>query len=108
MGERRRWPRAQLVADIEYAAHSPPMRRPITDISHGGVFVDTTTPLPEGLPVRLRFALPGQAEPMEIDAAVVWTQPHVGMGLRFTRLAPRDKAAIDQFVAARLATGASD
>ncbi len=105
MDERRRWPRAPFVADIEYSAHSPPMRRQITDVSHGGVFVDTTTPLPEGLPVRLRFALPGQTEPMTVDAIVAWTQPHVGMGLRFTRLAPRDKTAIDQFVAARLGTG---
>ncbi len=102
MDDRRRWPRVALVAEIAYAADSPPMRRQITDVSHGGLFVDTATPLPEGTPVRIRFALPSQEVPMAFEAQVCWTQPHVGMGLRFTKLGPTEKRAIDQFVAERL------
>jgi uncharacterized protein (TIGR02266 family) len=107
MRERRRWPRVALVAEIAYSADSPAMLRQITDVSHGGLFVDTATPLPEGTTLRLRFALPDQAEPLTLEAAVAWQQPHVGMGLRFTKLAPRDKAAIDRFVAATLGPAAS-
>lgn len=103
MRDRRRWPRVALIAEIEYAADCPPMLRQITDVSRGGAFVDTATPLKEGLPVRVRFALPGQEEPMAIEAAVAWAQPGVGMGLRFTTLAPGDQQAVDRFVAAALA-----
>ncbi|HEY8367954.1 MAG TPA: TIGR02266 family protein [Thermodesulfobacteriota bacterium] len=98
MDDRRRWPRAALVAEITLAADSPPILRQITDLSHGGLFVDSPTPLPEGTAVRLRFALPGQTSPMTIEARVAWTQPHIGMGLRFTKLHPADKRAIDQYV----------
>jgi uncharacterized protein (TIGR02266 family) len=98
MRERRRWPRVALIAQIAHSPASMPMLRQITDISHGGVFVDTATPLPEGQAVQLRFALPNQEEPMTVEAAVAWNQSSVGMGLRFTRVAPQDQAVIDGFV----------
>lgn len=98
MDERRRWPRAALVAEVACAADTAPVVRQITDVSHGGLFVDTITPFPEGTPVRVRLALPGQRTPMTLETQVAWTQPHVGMGLRFTRLAPADKRAIDAYV----------
>jgi uncharacterized protein (TIGR02266 family) len=98
LDDRRRWPRAALVVEIVLAADSPPILRQITDLSHGGLFVDSATPLPEGTPVRLRFTLPGEAAPMSVEAQVAWTQPHVGMGLRFTKLGPAEKRAIDRFV----------
>jgi len=96
--ERRRWPRVALAVEIAYAADCPPTRRQISDIGHGGVFVDTPTPLPEGTPVQLSFSIPGRAEPIEVEAAVAWRQPHLGIGLRFTKLAPREKAAMDRYV----------
>ncbi len=66
--------------------------------------IDTPNPLPEGVPVRLRFALPGQTELMTIEGIVAWPQAHIGVGVRFTRLQPRDREAIDRFVAMQLGT----
>jgi uncharacterized protein (TIGR02266 family) len=100
MSERRREPRAPIQIDIEYAADAPPIRRRTTNLAAGGVFIETRTPLPEGLPVRLRFVLPGQPLAMQVDAAVAWAEPDIGMGLRFTGIEPEDRAAIRRFVAA--------
>lgn len=102
MPSRRRHPRVPLAVDVEYADDSPPMRHRTTNIGPGGIFIETPTPLPEGVPVRLRFSLPGQVEPMTVQAAVAWAEAHLGMGLRFTWLEPADRAAIQRFVAARL------
>lgn len=86
------------MVEVTLAADSPPILRQVADLSHGGVFVDSPTPLPEGTAVRLRFTLPGESMPMTLEAQVAWTQPHVGMGLRFTKLRPAEKRAIDRFV----------
>lgn len=102
MAERRRASRIPVSIDIEYAADCPPIRRKTTNLGAGGVFIETRTPLPEGLPVRLRFALPGQTTPMRVDAAVAWAEPEIGMGLRFTGIEPADRAAIRALVAAYL------
>lgn len=104
MSNRRRPPRVPLIVDIEFSADSPPMRRRTTNIGPGGLFIETPTPLPEGVPVRLRFALPGHAQPMTVEAAVAWAEPQLGMGLRFIWLEPTDRAAIQRYIAARLRT----
>jgi EAL domain-containing protein (putative c-di-GMP-specific phosphodiesterase class I) len=82
------------------------MRRQTINIGPGGLFIEMPTPLPEGVPVRLRFALPGQAESMTVEAAVAWAEPQLGMGLRFTWLEPPDRAAIRRYIAARLQAAA--
>jgi uncharacterized protein (TIGR02266 family) len=100
MAESRRGPRIPVFIDIEYAGDSPPIRRRTRNLGAGGVFIETRTPLPEGLPVSLQFALPGQTTPMRIEAAVAWSEPEIGMGLRFTGIDPAGRAAIRAFVVA--------
>lgn len=102
MRDRRRGTRIPVAIDIEYATDSPPIRRRTTNLAAGGVFIETRTPLPEGLPVRLRFFLPGDSRTLQVDAAVAWSEPDIGMGLRFTGIEPVDRAAIRAHVARRL------
>jgi uncharacterized protein (TIGR02266 family) len=104
--ERRRGLRVPIAIDIEYQGDAPPIRRRTTNLGAGGVFIATPAPLPEGLPLRLRFALPGQAEPMQVDAAVAWAEPDIGMGLRFTGIGPEDRAAIRRYLRAAHPGGA--
>ena len=73
---------------------------PATTLGAGGLFIETESPLPEGARMKLRFALPGQDDPHEIEGRVVWRRRpsdpgrHApGMGIEFT----------DRVAAARLA-----
>lgn len=94
--------RVPVSIDIEYGDGCPPIRRRTTNLAAGGVFVETQTPLPEGLPVRLRFSLPDDPRTLEVDAAVAWSEPDVGMGLRFTGIDDATRVAIRAYVARRL------
>ncbi len=99
----RRPPRVPLVVDVEYGPEGAPLRRRTRNVGTGGLFIATNDPLPEGTPVGLRFALPGQAAPMSVEALVVWAEPLLGMGLRFVWLDPVAAATITRYVAGRLA-----
>jgi uncharacterized protein (TIGR02266 family) len=101
----RRPPRVPLAVDVEYIFGGTSLRRRTRNIGAGGVFIQTPDPLPVGAPVRLRFSLPGQPAPLTVEAAVAWAEPLVGMGLRFTWLAPEDEAAIRRYVTGRLEDG---
>jgi uncharacterized protein (TIGR02266 family) len=69
------------------------------NISRGGLFVKTTTPLPKGSAVRLRIVLPQQYT-LELDAEVVRSvhAPVAGMGLTFTRMDDFRRMIIDRLV----------
>ncbi len=81
----------------------------ITNISELGIFVRTTDPLPVGTLVRLRFALPRQAEAhdaLTIEGTVQWVNalrplsdnPNPGMGIRFVGLTLDDRERIVEAV----------
>ncbi len=74
------------------------------DISDGGLFVATHTPLPLGTPVSVKFALPACPE-IEADGVVVWvSEPsagHPGMGVQFVHLSEENDALIRRFMAKR-------
>ncbi|HMR74831.1 MAG TPA: TIGR02266 family protein [Polyangiaceae bacterium] len=74
------------------------------DISDGGLFVATHTPLPLGTHVSVKFALPACPE-MEAHGVVVWlSEPntgHPGMGVQFVQLSKENEALIRHFMAKR-------
>ena len=82
----------------------------IDDLSEGGAFVRTFAPLREGSKASLQWTLPGSSNEIEAEAVVVWSRPKgtreqdppAGMGVRFARLDPADRARIRNFVAAGL------
>lgn len=78
------------------------------EISAGGVFLRTDTPLPEGRLLTLRLALPGYSQGFTVLARVVRTvQGGVlregGMGLQFLDLPPGARGLIEQYVSGRAA-----
>jgi type IV pilus assembly protein PilZ len=74
-----------------------------TNISRGGVFVNTAQPLAVGTPVRLLVSLPDQDVPIEVSGRVLRVQEASsgtpGMGIEFVDLAPEVRERIDGFVA---------
>jgi uncharacterized protein (TIGR02266 family) len=71
------------------------------NISLGGVFIETEHTLPFGARVSLRFRVPTQSDPVEVNGQVRWLeteeqQPR-GIGVRFEGLRARDVWALNKF-----------
>lgn len=90
--ERRKFPRYPIIIDIFYQSESPVLQARLTDLSEGGMFVDTVNPLPPGTAVKFRFLISDKsAEPPLVGIGkVTWNQPTVGMGIEFTRFGADD------------------
>ncbi len=76
-----------------------------TNISHGGLFINTRKPLPVGTAVRILIQLPGASFPCELAGRVTRSAEfdnHAntvpGMGIEFTGLDEAKKLEIDAFV----------
>lgn len=78
-----------------------------TNISKGGIFIDTRTPLPVGVILTIRFQLPGQDE-IEVEGEVVWvnawregeSNPNPGMGIQWKKLTPKQHEIVQSIVKA--------
>ena len=71
------------------------------NISLGGVFIETETALPFGARVSMKFRVPTQHEPVEVDGQVRWLELEEGavrgIGIRFDGLRARDVWALNKF-----------
>ena len=77
-----------------------------TDISQGGLFINTRKPLPVGTVVKLIIQLPGAAFPFDMGGRVTRVLPWdnqanaaPGMGIEFTDLDRAKRDRIEAFVA---------
>jgi type IV pilus assembly protein PilZ len=80
-----------------------------SNISNGGIFIETTDPLPVGTEVEMRFQPPGMDEVLEIAGTVVWVNPYrdasdenpnPGMGIQFGALSDEAKDLVANLVKA--------
>ncbi len=76
-----------------------------TNISQGGLFINTKAPLPVGTAVKIIIQLPGASFPCRLDgrvARVTAFDNHAnmvpGMGIEFTGLEERQKRELEAFV----------
>jgi len=96
--ERRRTPRITLQTAVRVEAPRGLSRFKSLNISSGGIFLETNSPLPEGTRVQLRFDLPGHGQ-VDAEGVVkhvgtqVFDDPQggekkiMGMGIAFVRIA---------------------
>lgn len=81
----------------------------IGNLSEGGLFLRTSTPLPTGSRALLRFR-DGDAEEISAEATVMWSRGGVGdqagMGLQFGPMDARRLETIRQMVQKHLGTNA--
>lgn len=102
---RRRATRLQHELPVTYRTVGSFLSDWATDISNGGLFINTRKPLPVGTSVKVIIQLPGAAFPFDITARVTRVveseNPHnlaPGMGVEFTDLDCARREQIGAFV----------
>jgi len=98
--DKREHGRTGLIAEILYRSNSPQLKARISDISIGGVFVDTVNALELGAVVQFSFDLPAEVSPDPVrgEGIVTWRQEMVGMGIQFTRMDLEDRERIKAYI----------
>ena len=110
MAENRQYQRAPLRLQLNYrhATGGNFLLENSTNISDGGIFIETKHPLPPGAHLVIRFQPPGGENDIELSGEVMWVNsyeeggenPNPGMGIRFENLSASDKATIASIVKA--------
>jgi uncharacterized protein (TIGR02266 family) len=101
--ERRVQERVEMEVDIGLHSATQFYAGLSNDISEGGLFVSTVRPLPVGSQLSLSFVLPG-GHAVTTEGRVAWLaaprddDSRAGMGIRFLRLEPAHRAAIERFL----------
>ena len=103
--EQRSGQRVTVEVDVGVLSDSNFYAGVAADVSLGGVFVSTPSPLPEGTEVALYFSL-GQGSTLHAEGVVRWTRAKTtdrpaGMGVAFARLSDADRRTIADFCAER-------
>ena len=110
--EKRTYPRRNIALDITFgpASTTPPpssatLQRTITvNISAGGLCLYTDTYHPVGASLYCALTIPGRAAPLELIGTVAWFQPAsqtehgYKLGVEFTRMSSKERAALEQLV----------
>ena len=95
-GDRRILPRAPLATQVQSEqCMSLAFSR---DISLGGMFIETTTPLPVGSPLTVRFNLDHRDRVVTATAHVAYHVEKMGMGILFKTIDPQDHEAIREYL----------
>jgi uncharacterized protein (TIGR02266 family) len=102
---RRRQPRVPLQLEVEYRTSGNFLVAYSRNLSKGGVFLQSDTPMPVGTPLSVRLRVPGVIELIEVDAVVAWVRPPgssaglSGMGIEFGAIDQSYGELIDRIVA---------
>ncbi len=94
-----------MVLQLQYRSAGHLLVNYCTNLSRGGVFIPSASPLPAGTPLQLELSIPGDTHPTQLDAEVRWVrqfdaaQGPAGMGLAFRDIGSRLGQRIDMLVA---------
>jgi c-di-GMP-binding flagellar brake protein YcgR len=88
--------RKKFMAQIEYATGT--FLGFSRDISVGGLFIETKTPLPEGSVVKLRFHLDDGGPVILVQSEVRYMIRDLCMGVEFVDLSSTDRTRIEAYV----------
>jgi uncharacterized protein (TIGR02266 family) len=99
-GEKRQGARSFAVADVTFGQKGLHFHGRISDLSQGGMYIDTINPLPEGSSISFRFSLPGDESesPIAGEGRVVWMAHMQGMGISITRLSDDDRDRLKAYL----------
>lgn len=98
--DRRLTPRVPLGVPVSYKSGQTIATAVTLNLGRGGLAVRTLNPLSPGVPVELKFRLPGKSE-IEVRGRVVWSDRKAGMGIQFERVSPADQRAIEGLTGSR-------
>jgi uncharacterized protein (TIGR02266 family) len=105
MDDYRRFGRVPVALEVRYASATAFLVAYTTNLSKGGVFLETPSPLPIGAEITLTISAPHAPEPMVVQGRVAWVRDYadaeghpMGMGVQFGQLEDRYGAVIDHIV----------
>jgi hypothetical protein len=100
--ELRRHQRAPVDVPVEFSPKGSQQRRSglATDLSLGGMYVQTAEPLPFGADLVVHVTFPGQKATFGLPAVVRWVRAGQGMGVQFGLLGARETHAITELTKA--------
>ena len=90
----RKHPRIDLVNEAFFQVGQQEVRACWSDISEGGIFVQTMNPLPVGSQVRLKIRFEADPSLYLAVGLVRHSLSSVGMGIEFTHVHPKAKRLI--------------
>ena len=76
------------------------------DLGTGGVFIESSKPLPVGSDLELTFTIPDSKETLRTSGKVIWSQPPIqdrkevlpGMGVQFANFSESNRKTLDKFI----------
>ncbi len=95
--------RVPLSLEVEYRTAGAFLVAYTSNLSKGGLFIETERPLLVGTELMLRFTIPNVG-PIEVRGSVAWVRPELmegkppGMGVEFEQLDSRHGQVIDEIV----------
>lgn len=100
--ERRGCARTKVSVPVEIHtdAGGSPIRGATADLSLSGCYIETIFPFPIGTNLDLQLSA---ETTLLIAATVVTCDPQVGNGIKFVRMLPEDREALDAFLKAQQA-----
>jgi uncharacterized protein (TIGR02266 family) len=104
--DRRKDARFDVKIKVDYSTKDIFVSNYVTNLSKGGVFIETETPLPLQSQIHFTFILPDFNVKIEAKGKVVWTydvkkgtgRVVTGMGIKFTKLSPQHRAQIEEYL----------
>ncbi len=100
MEEKRRYPRTAFAVQVD--KEGQPAIGIATDLSAGGMFVETSNPASPGSTLNLRIQLGLGEPPLEVKTEILYTVLNSGMGARFVEISPADRQRIEAYLARRM------
>lgn len=109
--DRRKKPRSIVRALVDYESDNTYLYDYSTDLSEGGIFIETSKPLKTGSNLTLRFTLPNVDRVFEVKGKVAWLNQErpkrgrpskglpQGMGVEFKTMSETDRRAITYYIA---------
>jgi len=96
--DQRRFPRFRCegIAEMTRPGDKIAVRAPLTDVSAGGFYVETMTPLPEGTKLQVSLSI-GRVE-LYAHGVVETCHPHIGNGIAFTQMTPQNEKALQSVI----------
>jgi hypothetical protein len=96
--ERRNHRRVPFIAQAELTEEGSSVSIPVrvSDISSEGCYVDLRAPLPKGASVRIKVV--AATDVLKAEATVAYSDPHLGMGLVFRNVSPRDRTVLQEWL----------
>ena len=106
--DKRQHPRYEASFPVECSTPHLYFSNQVCNISRGGIFIRSDTPLPLNTEVSLVLRLPGTDRCIRATGLVVWNYDmqkgtsHIvpGSGIRFIGLPPAERATLESYLAA--------